>query len=126
MAAISDEFFRDLERRRLRALVKPDPVTARALHALDYQLITPGAATLTADEYLGGIESGAFDYVVFEPISEISVLMLGDGAAVRYRARIQVRYAGGEDAGQFWHTDIYARRDGRWQVVWSHATRMRP
>jgi hypothetical protein len=23
-----------------------------------------------------------------------------------------------------WHTDCYRRRDGRWQVVWSQATRI--
>ena len=25
---------------------------------------------------------------------------------------------------RFWHTDIYELRDGRWQVVWSQATRI--
>ena len=25
---------------------------------------------------------------------------------------------------QYWHTDGYERRDGRWQVVWSQATRI--
>jgi hypothetical protein len=26
----------------------------------------------------------------------------------------------------FWHTDIYEKRDGHWQAVWSHATRIPP
>jgi len=25
-------------------------------------------------------------------------------------------------SGRYWHTDLYERRDGQWQVVWSHAT----
>jgi len=25
-----------------------------------------------------------------------------------------------------WHTDLYERRGGRWQVVWSHATLIKP
>ena len=33
---------RDIERRRLRALLQADMDTAAALHADDYQLITPG------------------------------------------------------------------------------------
>jgi 4a-hydroxytetrahydrobiopterin dehydratase len=28
-------------------------------------------------------------------------------------------------ACRHWHTDIYGRRDGRWQAVWSQATRIR-
>ena len=23
---------------------------------------------------------------------------------------------------RYWHTDLYERREGRWQVVWSQAT----
>jgi hypothetical protein len=29
------------------------------------------------------------------------------------------------DADEFWHTDIYERRNGEWRAVWSHATRIR-
>jgi hypothetical protein len=32
---------------------------------------------------------------------------------------------GSLDTGTMWHTDYYERREGRWQVVWSHATRIR-
>jgi hypothetical protein len=46
-------------------------------------------------------------------------------AVVRYQARIEVEFDGGIDADLFWHTDLYEYRDGRWQAVWSHATRIR-
>jgi len=26
------------------------------------------------------------------------------------------------DLSRYWHTDYYERRDGRWQVIFSHAT----
>lgn len=124
MRSATEAFVRDLERSRLRALVEPDLPKARALHAPDYQLITPGAAVLSVDDYLGQIASGVLEYVVFEPASDIAVLLLGRGAAVRYQARIEVRFPGGVDGGVFWHTDIYAQRDGRWQAIWSQATRV--
>jgi hypothetical protein len=61
---------------------------------------------------------------VFEPESEIRVRVVGDAAILRYRARIDIRFAGeGRDHGSFWHTDYYERRDRRWQAVWSQATR---
>jgi hypothetical protein len=122
---LTEDFFRELERARLAALVQGDLSAARALHAPDYQLITPGAAALSSDDYLGGIESGGLDYIVFEPASEIAVRIFETGAAVRYQARIEIRINGDLDRGMFWHTDLYERRDGRWLAVWSQATRIR-
>jgi hypothetical protein len=120
---LPDVHFRELERVRLRALVERDLVTARTLHAPDYQLITPGGRSLSGAAYLGDIESGALRYEVFEPDSEIAVVQLGGGVAVRYVARIEVHFGGGgSDGGRFWHTDLYRLRDGAWQVVWSQAT----
>jgi hypothetical protein len=117
------EVFRELERRRLRSLVEGDIEAARSLHAADYQLVTPGGATYTRDEYLGEIASGALRYEVFEADSEVAVQVLGrEAAAVRYVARLVVAFPGGHDDVRAWHTDLYARRDGAWQVVWSHAT----
>ena len=121
----SPEFFRERELQRLRALVDADLDLARSLHAHDYQLITPGGATLSRDGYLDGIETGALDYLVFEPASEIAVSVYNGAAAVRYQARIEVLVSGELDSGLFWHTDIHELRDGRWQAVWSHATRIR-
>lgn len=121
----SEAFFRDLERTRLRALVDADVAGAHALHAPEYQLVTPGGMTLSRDAYLGDIESGALRYEVFEPATDIAVLRFESGAAVRYQARITVRFgSGASDQGRFWHTDVYARRDGRWLAMWSQATRI--
>ena len=64
----------DIERRRLRALVKADTVTAAPLHADDYWLITPNGSEMTKDDYLGAIASGQLRYQVFEPVSEMAVL----------------------------------------------------
>jgi Domain of unknown function (DUF4440) len=44
------EMFRELERTRLEALVRADMAVAEALHADDYQLITPGGAALSKRE----------------------------------------------------------------------------
>ena len=117
---------RQLERRRLAALCAADMVACDALHAPDYQLITPGGAALSKEEYLGQVADGSLDYRRFEPDGETVVRMLGPGAAVlRYRAAIEVAFADGQDADLFWHTDIYEHREGRWRAVWSQATRIR-
>ena len=120
-----DEELREVERRRLAALVERDMDSADALHAADYQLITPGGAVISKDGYLSGIASGALRYHRFEPDGEVVVRVWGSAAAVRYQVLIDIDWEGGRDSGRFWHTDIYELRDGRWQAVWSQATGIR-
>jgi hypothetical protein len=115
-----------IERDRLRLLVAADVDGAAALHADDFQLITPSGSVLSRDEYLDRIRTGRIDYTRWEP-GEIVVRTYGDVAVLRYPAEMVL--ASGDptvDATpvvlRLWHTDLYERRDGRWQVVWSQAT----
>ena len=111
-----------VERRRLRALVDGDLETANALHHEEFQLVTPGAATLTKAESLGAIAEGALKYLLWDP-EEIVVRVVGDAACLRYAANLRVLYDGNDSgAGRYWHTDYYERHTEGWQVVFSHAT----
>ena len=121
-----EDTLRDLEARRLASLVARDMGTAEALHADDYELITPSGATYTKRRYLDGIAAGELRYQVFEAASAVRARVRGDTAILRYEVRIDIGFAPGQnDAGRFWHTDYWERRDGRWQAVWSQATRIR-
>jgi hypothetical protein len=108
---------------RDRALVDADMATLAKIHASDYQLITPDGTVLSRADFLDSVASGDLDYLTFRPISPIQVRLLGDAAAVRYESHIDVVIAGfGQIANDNWHTDLYERRSGHWQVVWSQAT----
>ena len=120
----SANLIRETEHQRLRALVAAEIELANSLHSDDYQLITPNGQTISKHDYIGGIASGDLVYSVFEPASDIAVRLFGSAAAVRYQARIEIRFSDQRDSGVFWHTDIYEKRDGRWQAVWSQATRI--
>ena len=114
---------RATERERLRALVAADLEVANRLHADDFQLVNPRGGVLSKEQYLGGIASGYLNYRLWEPDCEIDVRLYGQGAVIRYRSRLHMSVDGAEGMiGQYWHTDAYERRDGRWQVVWSQAT----
>lgn len=117
------ELIEGLERRRLQSLVARNLEAARSLHATDYELIPPGGTPITGHDYLGLIERGEMVYDVFEAASDLTVRPYGGGAVIRYLARISVRGNGWRDDGLFWHTDVYEWRNGRWQAVWSQATR---
>jgi len=113
---------RAIERARLRSLVDADMATARRLHADDFELINPVGGTMSKEQYLRRIASGELDYLEWEPV-EIRVKLYGDSAVIRYQAHLRVSVKG--SAGRpvtFWHTDLYEKRNGQWQIVWAHAT----
>jgi hypothetical protein len=114
---------RQLEASRLWSLVEPDLELARRLHADDYELITPTGTRLSKELYLGMIASGRLVYRVFEPVAGIEVRGGGGWALVRYQARIALEE--GDHLADFvcWHLDSYELMDGRWQAVWSQATK---
>jgi hypothetical protein len=117
------DVLRATERERLRALVAADLKVADRLHAADFQLVNPGGGILSKERYLGGIASGYLNYRVWESDTEIAVRLYGQGAVIRYRSRLHMSLNGAEGSLEnYWHTDSYELRDGRWQIVWSQAT----
>ena len=111
-----------IEQLRLRALVDADVAVAEGIHAHDFQLITPGGDAFSKEQYLGDVASGVIDYRVWEPL-DIEVHVRGDAGCLRYHSNLEIVVAGRHIAlSRYWHTDYYERRDGRWQVIWSHAT----
>jgi hypothetical protein len=116
------DLIRATERERLRALVEADVARARQLHADDFQLINPLGGSLSREQYLAGIGSGELDYLFWEPDS-IAVRLYGQAAVIRYPSHLEIVVQGRHVPRQrYWHTDLYERRDGQWQVVWSQAT----
>ena len=117
------EDIRTIERQRLRSLVDVDLGTARRLHSEDFELITPTGARLTREEYFGALQSGRTDYVAWDA-GEITVRLYGSAAVIRYRDnRFDVNSGGTvEHRGPRYHTNLYERRAGRWQIVWSQAS----
>jgi hypothetical protein len=119
------DVLRDIEHRRLRSLVTADSAAAEALHAADFQLVTPSGGVWSKEHFLAGIAAGRIDYRRFEAVSDIEVMVDGNLAVLRYRSEIDILVEGQEGGGlSCWHADCYRRdRDGApWQAVWSQAT----
>ncbi|MCP9486059.1 MAG: nuclear transport factor 2 family protein [Gaiellaceae bacterium MAG52_C11] len=113
----------EVERTRLHALVEANMAVAGPLHADDFQLIPPPGVALSREEYLGAVAAGAIDYLTFEPISEIEVRLYGRAAFVTYQSHIDIVVSGlGRFEHDTWHTYLYEKRQGHWQVVWEQAT----
>ena len=116
------ERLRAIETTRLRALVDADTATVRNLTAPDFQLINPAGVPLSRDELLGGVDAGALDFVAIEPRSPIAVRLSGDSATLRYQSAYDVVVGGTHVTHGAWTTELYARRDGRWLLVWEQTT----
>lgn len=117
------DVIRMTERERLHALVDGDMKVARRLHADDFRLITPDGLMLTKEQYLGALTSGILDYLYWEPDSPIDVRFYGDEAVIRYRSQLENIVRGHHEPRRaYWHMDVYEKRCGVWQVVWSQAT----
>jgi len=115
-AADTADVVRATERKRLAALLGNNLDLAQKLHADDFELINPTGDVVSREEYL---DSGdAFAYTVWKPVSPIRVRVYGDAAVIRYESDIEIHGTRGHD----WHTDVYEKRAGRWQIVWSQTT----
>ena len=113
-----------IERDRLRALVDADADRAAPFLADDFELVTPAGRTLSKRDYLEAIRSRDIDYALWEA-GKIVVRAYGDVAVIRYPAEIAFTVDGvPTPRRRYWHVDLYERRGGRWQVVWSQATRV--
>lgn len=115
---------RTIERQRLQALVNADLRTADLLHASDFELISPDGSVFNKETYLGEIMSGKLDYRIWDP-GEMTVRLYGDVAVIRYLDVTWDLTYGNEPVrpkpGR--HTNLYERRKGTWQIVWSQASR---
>ena len=122
----TEDDLRQVERARLQSLVEQNMPLARQLHAPDFHLVTPIGSSYSKERYMDEVESGALNYLRWEP-EAIEVHMQPGLALLRYQATLEVDSVGGRPMLlQCWHLDSYELRDGLWQVVWSQATAIRP
>lgn len=117
MSEPDDDFFRELERRRTRALVDRDLVLIEQLHAPEYELLTPAGRVLSRERYLAEIAAGPF-YAAWRH-GPMRVRRSATMAVVRYVA--ELGFPSGRTL-RCWHTDSYELRGDVWQAVWSQAT----
>jgi hypothetical protein len=114
----SDDFTK-LEKERTRAIVERDMDTVEAMHAPEYELLTPAGRVLSRARYLELIAEAPF-YTAWEH-GPMQVRVSPSMAVVRYQAKLS--FPGGKVIS-CWHTDLYELRGQLWQAVWSQATQL--
>ena len=85
------ERLRQIEKKRLQALVDADVAVAGPLIASDFELINPLGDVLSRNDVLGGVGSGALDFLSDTVTSQIRVRLHGNTAVLRFRHTIDIQ-----------------------------------
>ena len=113
----------DLDRKRMQAMASKDVATLEALLADDLVYAHSSARLDTKASLLDAMVTGATVYTQVEP-SEVKAQDLGEAVVLTGIAQIKVTADGAPMAFGVRFTDVYARRNGRWQMVTWQSTRL--
>jgi ketosteroid isomerase-like protein len=113
----------ELDRQRMTAMAEKDIATLQKVLADDLIYTHSSARLDTKSSLIGAMESGATVYTAVEP-SEVVAQDLGDSVVLTGVAAISVNSSGKPNSFRVRFTDVYANRDGRWQMVTWQSTRL--
>jgi ketosteroid isomerase-like protein len=113
----------DLDRKRMRAMAAKDVETLEDLLADDLIYTHSSARLDTKRSLIQAMVSGTTVYTSVEP-SDVKAQDLGDSVVLTGIAQIKVVSNGTPNAFGVRFTDVYTRRDGRWQMVTWQSTRL--
>jgi ketosteroid isomerase-like protein len=86
--------------------------------------VTHGDGTInTKAEYLADLKSGARKFFADVKQDDFTVRLYGDTAVAAGLSDSKVEYKGKPSGGALRFTRVYVKRDGRWSMIVSHATR---
>lgn len=113
----------ELDKKRMAAMCQKDIATLNALLSDDLVYTHSSARLDTKQSLIGGMESGTTVYTAVEP-SDVKAQDLGDAVVLTGAARISVVSNGNPINFGVRFTDVYANKDGQWQMVAWQSTRL--
>ena len=113
----------DLDRKRMQAMAAKDIATLDSLLADDLVYTHSSARLDTKQSLIVGMTSGSTVYTSLEP-SDVKAQDFGDTVVLTGIAQIKVSANGAANSFGVRFTDVYARRNGRWQMVTWQSTRL--
>jgi ketosteroid isomerase-like protein len=112
-----------LENEWADAWVKSDIVFFDRIEADDYTWTAPEGFVMTKADDLALLKSGR-SVITSWVLADMKVRVYGDAAVVTGRCTTKETYKGEDVSGQFQWTDTWVKRDGRWQCVAGHTSRI--
>jgi ketosteroid isomerase-like protein len=112
-----------LERDWIDALIKHDWAFIDRILAEDYTTTDSDGVIINKAQEMAVIKSGE-EAITSAATDEFRVRVYGDAAVVTFRWVYKGQVKGKESSGEERYTDTWIRRDGRWQCVAIHASRI--
>ena len=113
----------ELDRKRMQAMATKDIAMLETVLADDLIYTHSSARVDTKRSLIDAMVSGATVYTGVDP-SDVTAQDLGEAVVLTGLAQIRVTSNGTPNAFVVRFTDVYARRDGRWQMVTWQSTRL--
>jgi ketosteroid isomerase-like protein len=111
-----------LEKDWVAAIQKKDLVALDGLLADDFVGTSPTAQTFRKTDAIDDLKNAK--YVVDKmDMGEVSVNVYGTSAVAFTTQDEKSKYGGQDTSGHYLFTDVWVKKEGRWQVVASHGSR---
>jgi ketosteroid isomerase-like protein len=113
----------ELDRKRMQAMADKDIATLEEVIADDLIYTHSSARLDTKASLIGNMKSGSTVYSSVVP-SDVKAQDLGDAVVLTGIAQIKVNSGGKAMAFGVRFTDVYAKRNGKWQMVVWQSTKL--
>lgn len=123
MTGSVEQLLMQMEHDWAKAIIDRDAAKIRDIVAPDFVLTTPDATLSDRESDLAELVSGEFA-ASFYDASDMKARVFGDCAVLTGQTTVKGEYKGEEIHDQFRWTDTFVKRNGKWQVVASQATRI--
>jgi len=112
-----------LEEDFAKAIVSNDADAVAQFVSDDWIIIDPDGGVIDKGRFLAVMRSGALTHEAMES-TDVRLRAYGDTAVVTAVTSTKGRFMGQEFTSRERATDVFVKRDGRWQCVLTHLTRL--
>jgi len=119
----SEEELLKVEKEFAKAIVKNDLEGIERLVAVDWIIVGPDGEIVERARFFEVMKSGAMTHDAMES-EDFRIRVYGDSAVVTGITRTKGKFMGQEFSTKERATDVFVKRDGRWQCVLTHLTRL--
>jgi ketosteroid isomerase-like protein len=110
-----------IEQELVKALIAGDASMFERYLADTYIFTAPDGMVSDKAQTITGIKSGDLKFQSSK-LEDMKVQAYGDTAVATYGSTDQGSYKGKDISGHFRWTDVFVKRNGRWQIVVGHGT----
>jgi ketosteroid isomerase-like protein len=119
----TEQALRRIENELLDAFVRSDTDALDRIWAEEFSFTAPNGTVVSKENYLSLMKTGSLKYEVVK-LEDLKVRVYGDTAVAAGRITVKGKVGTHIIDGQDRYLTVYVKRQGRWQQVATHASRI--